>query len=81
MEFMPLDTLRMVGTVFFQLELWALVETFNGEIYRVRTGDYMGLDHGEIGAIKETSIELLEVVSDSEPGVWVKRKAILEIQQ
>jgi len=81
MEFMSLDTLRMVGTVFFQLELWGLVETLNGKIYRVRAGDYMGLDHGEIVAIKDTSIELLEMVSGSEPGVWVKRKAKLEILQ
>ncbi len=81
MEFMPLDTLRMVGTVFFQLELWGLVEALNGKIYRVRAGDYMGLDHGEIVAIKDTSIELLERVSGSEPGVWVKRKAKLEILQ
>jgi Tfp pilus assembly protein PilP len=41
----------------------------------------MGLDHGKIVAIKDTSIELLEMVSGSEPGVWVKRKAKLEILQ
>ncbi len=81
LEFMPLDTLRMVGTVFFQLELWALIETLSGQIHRVRVGDYMGSNHGKVVAIKDSSIELLELVSDVESGVWVKRKAKLEILQ
>lgn len=81
MEFMPLDTFRMVGTVFFQLELWGLVEGFNGQIYRVKVGDHMGLDHGEIIAVNEASIELQEIVSAAQERIWVKRKAILKALQ
>ncbi len=81
MEFIPLDTFRMVGTVFFQLELWGLVEAFNGQIYRVKVGDHMGLDHGEVIAINEASIELQEIVPATQKGIWVKRKAILEALQ
>lgn len=81
MEFMPLETFRMVGTVFFQLEFWGLVETFNGQVYRVKVGDYMGLDHGEVIAINEAGIELQEIVLAAQQGIWVKRKAILEAVQ
>lgn len=34
----------------------------------MKVGDYMGSNHGKVVAINDSSVELLELVSDVEPG-------------
>ena len=78
LESYDLDGLRMVGTVNREGILWALIKANDGTIHRVRAGNYMGRNHGKIVNIKENSIELVELVSDS-PGSWHERKNGLEL--
>jgi len=67
------DDLSMVGTIAKRDgQFWALVVDRNGEIHRVKTGDYMGLDFGEIVAVSDQLISLVEIVTDGRGG-WVKR--------
>lgn len=80
LESYELDTLRMVGTVNQERLLWGLVRAADGTIHRVKTGDHMGRNFGEIIRIKEDQIELLEIVPDS-PGAWRERKSSLDLAE
>jgi type IV pilus assembly protein PilP len=62
LEQYSLDTLRMVGTLEQQEQTWGLVQTNDGTIHRVASGNYMGLNHGRITRISEDKIELIELV-------------------
>ncbi|OQW95426.1 MAG: hypothetical protein BWK79_02500 [Beggiatoa sp. IS2] len=73
LELLPLDSLRMVGTLKDQDNvLWALVITSDGTIYRVKSGDYMGLNYGQIISITEAKVELTELYSDGK-GCFVEQ--------
>jgi type IV pilus assembly protein PilP len=64
LEFFPLDSLDMVGTLDKDGVKWGLVRNAEGMIYRVRTGNYMGQNHGQIYEITDVEIKLSEVVAD-----------------
>jgi type IV pilus assembly protein PilP len=74
LEGFELDSLRMVGTVRQQGVIWALVETKEGTVHRVRVGNYIGKNYGKIVNIVDNQIELVEIVADS-AGAWRERKA------
>lgn len=80
LESYELDTLRMVGTVNQGQLLWGLVRAADGTIHRVKAGNHMGRNFGEIIRIQEDQIELLEIVPDS-PGAWRERKASLDLAE
>jgi type IV pilus assembly protein PilP len=60
----PLDTLKFVGTLTQDDILWGLVKGPDGTIQRVREGNYMGQNYGEIIQISDTSIKLSEIIPD-----------------
>jgi type IV pilus assembly protein PilP len=62
LEQYSLDTLRMVGTLEQEEQTWGLVQTNDGTIHRVSSGNYMGQNHGRITRISEDKIELIELV-------------------
>lgn len=64
LESFPLDTLNMVGTLQQNDALWALVQTPDGTIQRVRSGNYVGQNHGKVENINSTTIRLIEIVPD-----------------
>jgi len=70
--------LAMVGTLAQTGTLYGLVRDYEQGVHRVRTGDYMGTDHGRITRIDDTSIELLEIVSDGSGG-WVERQRLVSM--
>lgn len=80
LESYDLDSLRMVGTVTREGILWALIKASDSTIHRVRAGNHMGKNYGKIVNIKENSIELIEIVSES-PGSWHERKSGLELAE
>jgi len=69
LELMPLDSLKMTGTLEQDKVLWALILASDGTIYRVRSGDFMGLNSGKVISIEETKVELLELIPNRE-GCW-----------
>lgn len=78
LEGCPLDSLRMVGTVQQQETRWALVRTREGLVYRVRVGNYLGMNNGQIVDITDEAIRLTEIVSEI-PGDWRERSATLAL--
>jgi len=80
LEAYSLDTLRMVGTVLIENSKWALIKANDGTIHRVKKGNYMGRNYGEIIQILENRIELMEIVPDK-PGSWREQQASLALTE
>ncbi|SDX14901.1 type IV pilus assembly protein PilP [Thiocapsa roseopersicina] len=78
LESYPLDSLRMVGTVQQQETRWALVRTREGLVYRVRVGNHLGMNNGQIVDITDDAVRLTEIVSEI-PGDWRERSAELKL--
>lgn len=76
LEKYDLGALKMVGT--FQNintddTLWALVRAPDGIVHRVREGNFMGSNHGQIANITEQRIDLSEIVRDEATNGWRER--------
>ena len=66
LEFFPLDSLDMVGTLDKDGVKWGLVRNADGMLYRVQTGNYMGQNHGQIFEITDVEIKLSEILADGQ---------------
>ncbi|ORU92299.1 MAG: pilus assembly protein PilP [Cycloclasticus sp. symbiont of Bathymodiolus heckerae] len=78
LEAYPLDTLRMVGTLSKNGELWGLVKANDGVIHRVQAGNYLGQNYGKIAGIQDQQIDLGEWVATT-AGKWREREASLAL--
>ena len=65
LEAFPLENLKMVGSLQQKKEYFALILTPDKNLYRVRSGDFMGQNFGRIVEISETSVKLKELIQDS----------------
>lgn len=76
LEKYQLGALKMVGT-FRNTEandtLWALVRAPDGIVHRVREGNFMGTNHGQIANITDQRIDLNEIVRDEATSGWRER--------
>ena len=80
LEGFALDSIRMVGTLEQKDSIWGLVTTKDGTIFRVKPGNYMGRNNGQITRISEEQIELTEIVSDGRGG-YRERQASLAVNE
>lgn len=80
LEGFPLDSLRMVGTLDQDATRWGLIRTKEGIVHRVKVGNYLGANNGQITNIGDDAIQLTEIVSDV-PGQWRERAATVSLTQ
>jgi type IV pilus assembly protein PilP len=64
----------MVGTLNINDTMYGLVQTADGLIHRVIPGNYMGQNDGRITEVSESSIDLVEIISDGIGG-YIERDA------
>lgn len=76
LEQFPLDTLRMVGILEQEKEIWALIKSRDGVIHRVQPGNFIGQNHGQITQIAEEKIDLTEIVPDGRGGYQERQASI-----
>ena len=76
----PLDALRMVGTLEQGTNVWGIILSRDGTVYRVQVGNYMGQNYGKIIAILEDRVELEERARDT-GGKWQIRDASLALAE
>ena len=74
LEQFPLDTLAMVGTVERDGRTFGLVQTQDGMVHRVTSGNYVGQNEGRIIGVDDAAISIEELVSDG-IGSFYKRSA------
>jgi type IV pilus assembly protein PilP len=79
LEAMPLDSVRMVGSLNKSGQLVALIKVDN-LLYQVRPGNYLGQNYGRITKVSETEVTLREIVQDA-AGEWIERAAALQLQE
>ncbi len=79
LESVPLDSVKMVGSLNKAGQLVALVKVDN-LLYQVRLGNYLGQNFGRITKVSETEIVLREIVQDA-AGEWIERPAALQLQE
>jgi type IV pilus assembly protein PilP len=80
LEQFPLDSIRMVGTVDLNDTIWGLVKTKDKTIYRIKVGNYMGQNHGQVTSISEDKIELTEIIP-KKPHGFMERQASVSLSE
>lgn len=78
LEGMPLEALKMRGTIGSGERLWGLVESSDMILHRITINNYMGLFDGKVTQVTPNYIELLELVPDGS-GCWVERTTRLQL--
>ncbi len=83
LEMFALDELSMVGTLVMEDTMWALIMAPPKDskdkyevLHRVKEGNYMGKDYGQIMSITTNRIELLENVQDRSGNWQIRQSAI-----
>ena len=80
LEQFSLDTLKMVGTLKLGGHMYGLVQTKDGLVHRVTSGNYMGQADGKITEITPAKISLTEIVPDGLGG-YMERPAALGLNE
>lgn len=78
LETIPLDSLILVGSLEQNGERWALIKDPERNVHRLKKGEYMGQNNGQIMKITDSEVVLQELVSDRLEGCQ-KRKTILAV--
>lgn len=78
LEDFPLESLKMVGFLFQNGVGQAVVRSAEGKIYRVKVGNYIGLNFGQVVSVTETEMKIKEMVQDS-VGDWSERESSLQL--
>ena len=78
LENYPLDSLKMVGTLFRENDERAIILTPEGAVQTVVVGKFMGQNYGRIVSIDENEIVVKEQVLNS-AGTWVGRDASIKV--
>ncbi|MDH2917519.1 MAG: pilus assembly protein PilP [Gallionella sp.] len=78
LEDFPLESLKMIGYLNQHNVSHALIRSSEGKIYRIKTGNYMGLNFGQVSSVSETEIKIKEMVQDS-AGDWTERESSLQL--
>jgi len=74
LEQFPLDSLRMVGSLEMKNVKHGLVQGSDGLVHRVVIGNHMGQNYGQVMAITDSEIELMEIIPDGLGG-YINREA------
>ena len=80
LEKYELDSLKMVGTMKDANNNWGLILDPDGNVTRVKVGNYMGRNIGKITNIYEDHIDLREIVQNDQ-GRWEERQASIALSE
>ncbi|MEO6423696.1 MAG: pilus assembly protein PilP [Candidatus Nitrotoga sp.] len=80
LEEIPLENLKMVGFLYKAKVGHAIVRSSDGKLHRVKAGNYLGSNFGQITSVTETEVNIKEIVQDS-AGDWTKRISSLQLME
>lgn len=78
LEEFPLEALKMVGYLQQKNVGYAVIRAPDTKIYRVKIGNYLGLNFGKILEVQGTEVKIKEMVQDSS-GDWTERMSTLQL--
>lgn len=79
LEGFNIEIFEMVGTLSNGSGLNALVRGAGG-VHRVKVGDYLGRNNGRIVSIKDSAVDVIEIVPDGEGG-WLERPRSIPLKE
>ena len=80
LESYAIESLNMKGSMRSQAgQIVALIQTPDGEIERIQRGSYMGVNHGRVGHITPTQIDLVEIIPDGRDGYVERPRSLVLI--
>lgn len=71
-----IDALEVKGSFTSKGNKWALIQSSDGGLYKVKQGDYLGLFFGQVTSINNNTVVLTEMLPDG-TGCWQKKQAKL----
>jgi len=80
LEDYPLESLKMVGYLFQKGVGHAVIRSAEGKVYVIKTGNYIGLNFGQVVSVTETEAKVKEMVQDS-VGDWSERESSLQLAE
>lgn len=80
LEAYSIESLKMVGTLQQAKETFALVKAPDNTLFRVKTGNFLGQNFGQITEITESEVKLKEIVQDT-GGDWSERTSSLLLEE
>jgi type IV pilus assembly protein PilP len=78
LEEFPLENLKMVGYLYRNKVGYAVIRSTDGKLYRVKAGNYVGMNFGLIKEVTDREIIIKEMVQDS-VGDWTERVSSLQL--
>lgn len=78
LEEFPLEGLKMIGYLQRAGVGHAVIRSPDGKVHRVKSGNYMGLNFGQIISVTETELRIKEMIQDS-AGDWSERESSLQL--
>ncbi|MFJ7882131.1 pilus assembly protein PilP [Pseudomonas sp. NPDC096917] len=79
LEGLDLEQFEMVGTFSNDQGASALLRA-NGIVHRLKVGDYLGRNNGQVAFINPEYVEVFEVISDGQGG-WLERSLSIPLKQ
>ena len=78
LEEYPLESMKMVGYLRKGTVGNAIIRSSEGKLHRVKIGNYVGMNFGQIISVIETEVKIKEMVQDS-AGDWTERESTLQL--
>lgn len=78
LEEFPLESLKMVGYLQQSSIGYGVIRSTDGKLHRIKTGNYVGMNFGQVISVTDTEIRVKEMVQDS-AGDWSERESILQM--
>ena len=80
LEEFALESLKMVGYLYQAKVGYAIIRSPDGKLHRVRAGNYLGQNFGQITSVSDTEAKIKEMVQDS-AGDWTERSSSLQLME
>jgi len=78
LEEYPLESLKMTGFVRMAGVSYAVIRSPDGKVHKVRAGNYMGQNYGQITSVNESGVTVKELVEDGN-GDWSEKISTLQL--
>jgi len=78
LETYALDNLKMRGTLQEGEQIWALIQTSDGDVFRLGVGAYLGMYNGHISKVTPLNVEVIELIPDGS-GCWSERTSNMDL--
>ena len=80
LEDFALESLKMVGYLQRENIGYAVIRSPDGKLHRVKAGNYLGLNYGQVISVSDSDIKVKEMVQDS-AGDWSERESSLQLAE